>query len=68
MVATWADMRRIALALPETTERPSYGNDAWRVRDATFAWERPLRRTDREALGPAAPDGPILDTLDDALD
>ena len=25
-----------------------------------FAWERPLRRGDLEALGDAAPDGPVL--------
>jgi hypothetical protein len=30
------------------------------VGDKLFVWERPLRRSDREALGNAAPDGPIL--------
>ena len=25
-----------------------------------FVWERPLRKSDREALGDAAPEGPIL--------
>ena len=60
-MATWDDLRRIALALPETTERPSHdGLPAWRVRDKLFVWERPLRRADLEALGDAAPDGPIL--------
>lgn len=59
-VATWSDVRRIALALPEATERASRGLPQWRVRDKLFAWERPLRRADIEALGPAAPDGPIL--------
>lgn len=54
-------MGRLALALPETSERPSYGGlPQWRVRDKSFAWERPLRRSDLEALGGAAPDGPIL--------
>ncbi|MET8120047.1 MmcQ/YjbR family DNA-binding protein [Micromonospora sp. NPDC005291] len=58
---SWEDVRRIALALPETTERASYdGLPAWRVRDKPFAWERPLRRADLEALGAAAPDGPLL--------
>ena len=33
---------------------------AWRVRDKLFVWDRPLRRSDLEALGDAAPDGPIL--------
>jgi hypothetical protein len=32
----------------------------WRVKDKGFVWERPLRRGDIEALGDAAPDGPIL--------
>ena len=32
----------------------------WRVKDKGFVWERPLRAADLEALGDAAPDGPIL--------
>jgi hypothetical protein len=59
-VATWDDVRRIALALPETSEQTSFGNAAWKVKDKSFIWERPLRRGDLEALGPAAPTGPIL--------
>ena len=59
-VATWDDVRRIALALPETGERRSRGLAQWRVKDKGFAWERPLRRSDREALGDDAPEGPIL--------
>jgi hypothetical protein len=59
-VADWDDLRRIALALPETDERSSHGQPAWRVKDKTFAWERPLRKSDLAALGDAAPDGPIL--------
>jgi hypothetical protein len=60
-MASWDDVRRIALALPETTERASYdGLPAWRVRDKAFVWERPLRRADLGALGDAATDGPIL--------
>lgn len=60
-MATWDDVRRIALALPETDEQPSArGNAFWRVKGKSFAWERPLRRTDLEALGAAAPAGPIL--------
>lgn len=62
-IATWDDVRRIALALPETTERSSRdGVPQWRVKDKLFAWERPLRRADLEALGDAAPDGTILAT------
>lgn len=59
-MATWDDVRRIALALPETSERPAYGNAAWRVRDKLFVWERPLREKEIAELGDAAPDGPIL--------
>jgi hypothetical protein len=60
-MATWDDVRRIALALPETVERLSReGGLQWRVNDKGFAWERPLGRADLEALGDAAPDGPIL--------
>jgi hypothetical protein len=36
-VVTDADVRRIALALPETTERPSYGTPGFRVKDRLFA-------------------------------
>jgi hypothetical protein len=59
-VATWEDVRRIALALPETSERESHGHPAWRVKDKLFVWDRPLRKSDLEALGEDAPSGPIL--------
>jgi hypothetical protein len=59
-VATWEDVRRLALALPETSERLSRDLRQWRVRDKLFGWERPLRRADLEALGDRAPEGPIL--------
>jgi hypothetical protein len=59
-VATWDDVRRIALALPETSEEVSRALRHWRVRDKGFVWERPLRRADLDALGEEAPDGPIL--------
>jgi hypothetical protein len=60
-MATWADVRRLALAMPEATERT--GGDGlaqWRIRDRLFVWERPLRRSDLAALGDAAPHGPVL--------
>jgi hypothetical protein len=60
-MATWTDVRQIAMRLPETDERVSSDQiPQWRVRDKLFAWERPLRRADLEALGGAAPTGPIL--------
>jgi hypothetical protein len=59
-VATWDDVRRIALALPETSEVTSREHAHWRVREKGFVWERPLRNPDLKALGDAAPSGPIL--------
>lgn len=59
-MASWDDVRRIALALPETSERVSRGNAWWEVKGKGFVWERPLGRSDLEALGDAAPEGPIL--------
>jgi hypothetical protein len=60
-MATWDDVRRIALALPETDEHPSYdGLPAWRVKDKAFVWDRPLRKRDHQDLGGNAPEGPIL--------
>jgi hypothetical protein len=60
-MATWKDVTRLALALPDAEEGSTYGgNRAWTVRKKLFVWERPLRKSDLEALGDAAPDGPIL--------
>jgi hypothetical protein len=59
-VATFDDVRELALALPETEERPAHGNAAWRVGGKLFVWERPLRQSDLRALGERAPSGPIL--------
>jgi hypothetical protein len=59
-MATWDDVRRIALALPETREELAWGSPAWKVAGRMFGWERPLRPADLRALGEAAPDGPIL--------
>jgi hypothetical protein len=59
-MATWDDVRQIALGLPEAEERLSRDTRQWRVKDKLFVWERPLRRSDLEALGDAAPTGPIL--------
>jgi hypothetical protein len=64
-MASWEDVAKIAGALPEVDEEPSYGERAWKVRKKTFAWERPLRKKEVEALGGfepegAAPSGEIL--------
>lgn len=59
-MATWENVRGIAMELPETSERLSHGHPSWRVRDKGFVWERPLRAADLSALGDGAPAGAIL--------
>jgi hypothetical protein len=59
-MATWEDVRRLALELPQTEEGTTFGNLAWKTNGKGFIWERPLRRSDVEALGSGAPGGPIL--------
>jgi hypothetical protein len=56
-MATWDDVRHIAMALPEVSERDG---PQWRVRDKLFLWQRPLRTRDLEELGDGAPRGAIL--------
>ena len=59
-MADFADVRRIAMALPGSEERLSRERLQWRVGGKLFVWERPLRPKEVEELGAAAPDGPIL--------
>ncbi len=59
-MASFDDVRELAMALPETSERESRGLLQWRVKDKLFVWERPLRKSDLSALGDDAPEGPIL--------
>jgi len=59
-VASWDDVGRIARGLPEVTEENSRGYLVWQVGKKGFAWERPLRKGDLEALGERAPAGPVL--------
>jgi len=56
-MATWDDVEAIAGALPEVAESTSYGNRGWKVRKQTFAWDRPLRKGEIEALGGFEPEG-----------
>ena len=67
-VATWNDVRRIARDLPEAVEDSSGRTTAWRVGGKAFAWERLLRRGEREQLGDAAPAGPALGLRTDAVE
>jgi hypothetical protein len=59
-VASWDEVRRLALALPETDERVSREKRQWCVKDKLFVWERPLRPKEVAELGDDAPKGPIL--------
>jgi hypothetical protein len=59
-VASWDEVSRLALALEGAEELEVRGLRQWKVKKKLFVWERPLRKSDREALGDAAPEGPIL--------
>jgi hypothetical protein len=60
-LATWQDVRRIVRTLPDTDETSTSGGTAtWTVHGKSFAWERPLRKSDFAALGTKAPTGAIL--------
>jgi hypothetical protein len=59
-MASWDDVGRLARDLPEVVEDTSGRTTAWRVGSKAFAWERLLRRGEREQLGDAAPAGPAL--------
>lgn len=60
-MADWSDVDRIAMTLPEVALHTGRdGIRQWRVKDKPVAWERPLRKTDYEALGSSAPEGAIL--------
>ena len=60
-MATLDDVRRLALQLPETQERTTRdGVAGWTVKGKGYAWERPLRKADLQALRAAAPTGTVL--------
>lgn len=58
-MATWDDVRGLALALPGVEEATSRGTAVWRV-GKLVVWDRPLRARDREELGVDTAEGPIL--------
>lgn len=59
-MATWDDVARISLSMPEAVERFQHSALGWAVHEKGFAWVRPLRPGDYAALGDAAPTGEIL--------
>ena len=40
-MATWDDVRKLALALPEAEDSTTYGKPAFKVAGKAFAWESP---------------------------
>ena len=58
MAVTWTAVARLMRA--EKTAKRDPGKRIWKVKDKLVAWERPLRKSDLDALGDAAPKGDIL--------
>ncbi|MBA3809073.1 MAG: MmcQ/YjbR family DNA-binding protein [Solirubrobacterales bacterium] len=59
-MASWEDVSRIALELPQAVEQTKREQRRWLVKDRLFVWERPLRPKEIEALRSDIHEGPIL--------
>ncbi|MFI5609603.1 MmcQ/YjbR family DNA-binding protein [Amycolatopsis sp. NPDC051903] len=59
-MATWDDVDRLGAGLPGTERVVKRDAREWGVKGKAYAWERPLRKGDLEALGAAAPEGDVL--------
>jgi hypothetical protein len=61
MPATFDDVARIALSLPETEEGEHHRGRTWAVRGKVFAWQRGFSKADIKRFGDdPVPEGPIL--------
>lgn len=59
-VASWEDVSRIALGLPQAHEELKREQRRWLVKDKLFVWERPLRAKEIASIEGDIHEGPIL--------